>query len=334
MSMHEQQRRNVLVTGGMGFIGTAIVRRFAQRYRVTVADRLDFGMSPAIDAMCATGEVAFVETDLSTLSPLHDRVERGEFDVVVHLASLTHIPLCERFPEFAYQSNVLSALSLLHRVSPGCRVVNFSTSSTYAPEDVPHREADSPLMPVDFYGWTKRHVEDLARYYAAHRGISVLNIRPANAAGHGETNRKLLGTILEQLRAGGPVIELGNLSPRRDFIHVDDVAWVIDRLVEVWPVSPGTVETFNVGTGYEPVSVGTLVARMIELAGGGREVRSVGDRRRSAERLLLAVDVTKLRRTLPDYRPRRLEEWLPALVKDPGLRLDSRIERRLVSGRA
>jgi UDP-glucose 4-epimerase len=321
--------RNVLVTGGMGFIGTAVARRFAATDNVTVADRLDFGLSPLVESLCATGRARFIETDLSEVSSLHERVREGEFEVIVHLASLTHIPFCELYPHVAYQSNVISALNLISRISPECRFVNFSTSSVYAPETRPHREMASPLSPCDFYGWTKKHVEDLAQYYAERNGLRILNIRPANAAGFGETNVKLLGTIFQQLQGGKPYLELGSLTPRRDFIHVDDIAGVIARLVDLWPIGPGCVETFNVGTGYEPISVEETVRKIIALAGRPVEIRSVQARRRRMERELLAVDVTKLRRAIPDYQPLRIDDWLPALVKDPGLRVTNHLETRL-----
>ncbi|HBH00771.1 MAG TPA: hypothetical protein DDZ42_02450 [Candidatus Rokubacteria bacterium] len=321
--------RHVLITGGMGFIGTAIVKRFAATDRVTVADRLDFGTSPDVDALCANGSVELVKTDLAELSPLHRRVREGEFEAIIHLASLTHIPLCEEYPHIAYQSNVISALNLVSRIPGECRFVNFSTSSVYAPESRPHVEEASPLGACDFYGLTKKHVEDLAQYYAERNGLRILNIRPANAAGVGETNPKLLGTILQQVGSGAPALELGSLTPRRDFIHVDDIAWAIARLVDLWPIERGRVETVNVGTGHAPVSVEEVARKILALAGRSIEICSVASRRRRLERELLAVDVTKLRRLLPDYRPRRVDEWLPAVVRDPRLRVENRLEQEL-----
>lgn len=310
----------------MGFIGTVMVKRFARRYRVAVADRLDFGISPEIEPLLKREEVELIETDLARLSNLHRRIAAGEFHAVVHLAALTHIPTCESYPGLAYSSNVVASLNLIANLSPQCRFVNFSTSSTYEPELKMHSESDSRLVPIDFYGWTKKHVEDLAGYYARQRGLGIINIRPANAAGQGETNPKLIGTILQQIQAGASVVELGNLSPRRDFIHIDDMAWVIQRLVEEWPVAAGSVESFNLGTGYEPISVEELFWKIVGYAGKDIKLRSVGSRQRQAERELLCGDCSKLKAALPDYKPQQVDDWLGDVVREPRLRLSNKLD--------
>ena len=109
------------------------------------------------------------------------------------------------------------------------KLIHFSTSSTYAPENQRHDEKKSKLNPIDFYGWTKKHGEELTKFYAERNKLKILNIRLANAAGQGETNTKLLGTIITQLKTG--IVRLGNLTPRRDFIHIDDIAWVITEFI-------------------------------------------------------------------------------------------------------
>src|SRR5262249_40186343 len=136
-----------------------------------------------------------VEADLYNDKAIFRRIRDREFDSIVHLASLTHIPLCEKYPAFAYKSNFISALNLILALPPECRFINFSTSSTYSPSLELHEESQDALVPIDFYGWAKKHVEDLCQYYAQRNGLRILNIRLANAAGFGETNVKLLGEI-------------------------------------------------------------------------------------------------------------------------------------------
>lgn len=321
------QSRNVLVTGGMGFIGTAVVKRFARTDKVTVADRLFFGISPEVAPLVESGKVEFVNTDLAEISDLHRRIAQGEFGVIVHLASLTHIPLCEQYPDFAYRANVISCLNIVSRLPAGCRFLNFSTSSTYTPGMSLHAEDDAALVPCDFYGWTKKHAEDLAGYYARRKGMSVLNVRLANAAGYGETNPKLLGTIFEQIRSGAAEVTLGNLSPRRDFIHIDDIAWAVYQLIRVWPVQSPGLETFNIGTGYPPVSVAEVFEKIADCCPRKVTLRSVAEKCRATDRQLLAVEVKKLKAALPEFAPQRMENWLPQLVRDPGIRISNNLEK-------
>jgi len=321
----------ILVTGGMGFIGTAVVKRLAKHNRVTVVDRLDFGSSPEVQPLVDVGTVELVTWDLTDVGEIHRRIGGGDFGAVVHLAALTHIPLCEAYPDFAYRSNVVASLNVIAHLPQGCRFINVSTSSTYAPEDRPHREDESALLPIDFYGLTKKHVEELAQYYARSKGLGIVNVRLANAAGFGETNPKLIGTILQQVHSGASLVELGNLTPRRDFIHIDDIAWVIGELLRVWPAAGGQIESFNIATGFDPVSVAELFELIVKAIGRDVEVRSVPARRRGQdqERQLLYPDPSKLKALLPSFSPKSIEQWLPAVARDPGLRLNPRLESQI-----
>lgn len=323
------QTRKILITGGMGFIGTAMTKHFAKTDKVTVVDRLDFGKSPEIETLIQDKIIELIEVDLAEPNSLLTRIAVGEFDSIVNLAALTHIPLCEEYPEFAYSSNTIATLNILCRLPQKTKLINFSTSSTYAPDTKLHVESSSDLHPVDIYGLSKKHMEDLTHYYAKKNNVGILNIRLANAAGFGETNPKLLGTIFEQVLSGAETVELGNLTPRRDFIHIDDIAWAIDELLKAWPVTPGTVSIYNLGTGYHPISVEEIFYKIAKHAGKLIKLKSVESRKRNIERELLCVDCTKLKATLPHYKPKKIDEWLPNLVKAPGIRISNYLEERI-----
>ncbi len=57
------------------------------------------------------------------------------------------------------------------------------------------------------------------------------NVRLANTAGRGETNPKIIGTILQQIQSGKAVVELGNLTPKRNFVYLYDIVWVVESPV-------------------------------------------------------------------------------------------------------
>ena len=103
--------KNILITGGMGFIGTAVVNFLSKRNKVTIADRLDFGISGGIDLK--RENISLIETDLSKKTDLFNDINNGLYDAIIHLAALTHIPYCEKYPDFAYSSNVLSTINIL-----------------------------------------------------------------------------------------------------------------------------------------------------------------------------------------------------------------------------
>ncbi len=316
--------KRILITGGMGFIGTAVVNFLSINNHITIADRLDFGVSKLIDLK--KDGIDFFEVDLAKNSKLFDDIKNGAFDAIIHLAALTHIPYCEEYPDFAYSSNVLSTINILSRLPKKCKLIVFSTSSTYAPEDKMHDEDSSDLRPIDFYGITKKHVEELMNYYSEKKELEILGIRLANAAGYGETNPKLIGTILQQLHSGQSHVELGNLTPKRDFININDIAWVLGRLLYEWPVNKSKVEYFNVATGHAPISVKDLFYKISNHFGKDIELRVEKSRIRKIDRELLYPNPAKLFRLLPDYKPMKIDDWLGDLVKNHGLRLNSNIE--------
>ena len=309
----------VLVTGGMGFIGTAVVSRLAVRGPVTVADRLDFGLPDALSPLTRDGRIDVVQTELSVPGDLHGRIARGEFQTIVHLAALHFIPACEARPVDAYRDNVLSTVALMSHAPASTRFVNFSSAAVYRPDETPHTE-DATLGPTDVYGWTKKQGEEVASYFARARQLSVFNIRLFNAVGPGETNPHVLPNLLSQVRRGHSRLQLGNLYPLRDFIYIHDIAWVIGELIAGWPLADGDVETLNVGTGCA-VSIEELMQRVAQEVGRPLTVAEGTRWRRDVERPYLAADLKKLRHLLSEFRPTPMDEWLPPLVRDPALRV-------------
>ena len=205
----------------------------------------------------------------------------------------------------------------------------FSTSSTYAPEDKMHDESSSELKPIDFYGLTKKHVEELMNYYSQKKDLQILGVRLANAAGQGETNPKLIGTILQQLASGQSFVELGNLTPKRDFININDISWILSRLLYEWPVRSGIVEYFNIATGHDPVSVKELFDKIVNIVNKDIDLKVVESRIRKIDRELLYPNPAKLIYLLDDYLPMKIDDWLKDIVTNPGLRLDNDIEDKI-----
>ena len=154
-------------------------------------------------------------------------------------------------------------------------------------------------------------------------------IRLANAAGYGETNPKLIGTIFMQMQTSEKYIELGNLTPKRDFIHINDIAWAINQLTHVWPVKSGKVEVINLGTGHDPVSVKEVFDKINLCVGNKFTIKVSEERKRVIDRQLLCLDCNKLFKILPNYKPQKIDDWLPELVKNPNLRINNKLQENL-----
>jgi UDP-glucose 4-epimerase len=234
-----------LVTGGCGFIGSALVRRLvAEGHRVAVVDDLSRGSAQNLEP--AGDQVTLVERDIT--AGLGRIVASCRPEVIFHLAALHYIPDCEADPARCMRVNVDGTRAVLDAAAAADQpisVVLASSAAVYAPAEEPHHE-DDPLGPVDVYGYSKRWAEELANSYGLRPATSVGIARLFNVFGPGETNPHFIPSLISQLQAARSV-RLGNLSSRRDYVFVEDVADALAGLGRY--CRRGQSVTVNVGTG-------------------------------------------------------------------------------------
>jgi UDP-glucose 4-epimerase len=167
-----------------------------------------------------------------------------------------------------------------------------STGALYDPANTGVLHEDSPLKATDIYSLSKTTCEQLLRFHSAKTGAQVQVARLFNTVGRRETNAHLIPAIVEQLSSGSRQVHLGNLTPRRDYIHVEDVAQALFTLGE-FPVQH-TYDCFNVGSGKE-FSV-LEVARLFEQAlSEPLEITSDPERQRKVDRPSQQADISRLR---------------------------------------
>ncbi len=236
-----------LVTGGTGFLGRAVVRRLLSLgQRVVILDDLSLyagrmAPRPAEGAELVAGDIR----DGELVKFLLDRERPGS---LFHLAAIHYIPACDRDPAECVSVNVAGTASVLEACSqtagaPAC--VLASTAAVYAPSGGPHAETDA-LGPVDIYGLSKLWLEQLAALYVRRNNLRIVVSRLFNVYGPGETNPHLIPSLIDQALAGG-VIRAGDLTTRRDYVHVDDVSRALVAMTHV--ASYSGLECINVGTG-------------------------------------------------------------------------------------
>ena len=302
----------VVVTGGAGFIGSHVVELLLRGgSTVTIIDNLSAGsrrnLTPLLRHRRCTLEVGdvrhprFVERVLRRRDP----------SVVIHLAALHFIPYCVRHPDRTLAVNVLGTQAVIAAAAEAsvARVVVASTADVYAPSARAHRETDR-LAPLNVYGVSKMFAEQLvaAAARAGPRGASFRIARLFNTFGPRQARPHLIPHIIAEARRRS-VIALGNVTPRRDFVYVADVARALCRLAG----RPGRagVEVFNVGSG-EGRTVREVVERLAEAIGRTLTVRQDAARMRRVERPSLVADVRKIRRAM-GWAPRtRFEDGLAA----------------------
>lgn len=206
----------VVITGGAGFVGRAVVSAFAGRgTAVTVVDRYGHP-DPAVHSV--VGEL----TDSKVIA---EALDGGNVAGVIHLAAVTSVLRSMQHPAATYQANVAVTQDLLE----GCRqagIERFVMASTNAVVgDVGATTIDETMQlhPLTPYGATKAASEMLLRGYAGGYGMASCALRFTNIYGPGMRHKdSFVPRMMRSALAGRGVQVYGDGLQRRDLVHVDD----------------------------------------------------------------------------------------------------------------
>jgi UDP-glucose 4-epimerase len=299
--------RRVLVTGGAGFIGSHLVEVLVSAGdEVAVLDDLSRGRRAWLRP-----EAELHELDIRDGRALRRTVARLAPEVVVHLAAMHFIPAVENAPELARDVNVIGTESLLEALAPRPPglLLFASSAAVYADRRGPIDES-CVADPIDLYGRTKLEAERLVTTFAARSGTRAIIARIFNVIGKRETNRHIVPELVEQLRDGAASLRVGNLSPRRDYTDVRDVADALRRLL-VSSEDRGVL--FNVGSGRS-ASVAELVQLCEQILDRRIQIEVDERRLRAQDRAELVADPHLLREGTGWQPVRSLRETLAELL--------------------
>ena len=307
----DQRRSTVLVTGGAGFIGSALCARLLDAgYRVVAYDNLSRGRRELLPA-----GVQLVEGDIRDSARLGAVIAETTPRALVHLAAMHFIPDCIARPQETLEVNVEGTRRVLDCCRhPSIRCVLFASSgAVYEPSDDPCVEEKTGLRPLEVYGESKLAAEDLARRFQQDTGTPTSVLRFFNAIGRNETNPHVIPHIFESLQSSD-VIRLGNMAPRRDYVDTRDLAGAMLATIE----AARDFSLFNVGTGVD-----CSVSEIVDLIGDilGRRITVIGEaaRMRATERMRLVADIGRIRRATGWTPQITLKESLKDLVHAYGL---------------
>jgi len=286
--------KNLLITGGAGFLGYYLVqlalhwnrRSGGPPLRVTGLDSYVRGMPAWLEALRGDRALTLVRHDVT--APLAESL--GDFQYIVHAASIASPTYYRKFPIETMDANVNGLRALLeyarHRLQRGrpvAALLFLSSSEIYGdptPEHVPtpetYRGNVSCTGPRACYDEAKRYGETLCVNFARHVGVPVKVARPFNNYGPGLkiADRRVLPDFARDVLAGRDIVMLSDGTPRRTFCYVADA--VIGYYKILVKGRPG--EAYNIGAEAPEVSIRELaelvVAAARDLLGyGGRVVQ-------------------------------------------------------------
>jgi UDP-glucuronate 4-epimerase len=254
----------ILVTGGAGFIGSALAARlFAAGHQVVVVDNFNEYYDPKLKQDRVANlipSVPLIRLDLTNKSALEILFTEHKFDVVCHLAAQAGVRYSVEAPEVYINTNVLGTQILLevmksHNVM---RHVFASTSSVYGTNTpVPFQESAPADRPVSVYAATKRAGELLAYNYYTQYGIQTTCLRFFTVYGPWSRPDMAMLKFAQKMTAGETIDIYNNGNLRRDFTYIDDIVEGFVLAIH----KPLEYEIINLGNGH-PVELMSFVHQM------------------------------------------------------------------------
>jgi dTDP-glucose 4,6-dehydratase len=299
--------RNLLVTGGAGFIGSNFVHYMLDKYdyRVVVFDKLTYaGRLENLGLVKDNARFAFVEGDIADAAAVRAAIREHKIDTLVNFAAETHVDRSILDPDAFVKTDVYGAYVLCEAAKEfGLeRLHHISTDEVYGP--IPHgtfKESD-PFRPTSPYAASKAGGELLVLSYFITYGLPITITRGVNTYGPYQYPEKVMPLWITNAIDDQPLPMYGDGRQVRDRLYVTDHAGAIDAVLH-----GGTLgEAYNIAADCEKTNID--VARMIIQALGKPEslIQPVKDR--AAHDVRYALDTAKLRAL----------GWRPAISFDTG----------------
>lgn len=288
------QKKQVLITGAGGFIGSHLVERLIEqgatvRAFVHYNSRGDAGLLRFLPS-AALEKLQIIPGDLRDGQAIQDAVDGCQY--VFHLGALISIPYSYLHSYEVAETNFMGTLNVLSacRRFEVTRVLHTSTSEVYGTAKYAPIDEAHPLQGQSPYSASKIGADKIAESFHHAFGVPVVTVRPFNTFGPRQSARAVIPSIITQALARD-FIKVGNLETTRDFTYVSDT---VDGFLRAAQVKDIEGKTFNLGTGFE-IRIGDIVDKIISIVQSQAKVK---------------VDATRL-------RPKDSEVY--RLISDNGL---------------
>ena len=323
-------KRNILITGGAGFIGSHVVRRFVTKYpdyRIVNLDLLTYAGNLAnLKDVEDAPNYTFVRADICDYERVVEIFREYDIDGVIHLAAESHVDRSIKDPFTFARTNVMGTLSLLQAARvcwngnyEGKRFYHISTDEVYGA-----LEFDETLFteqtkydPHSPYSAAKASSDHFVRAYHDTYGLPTIVTNCSNNYGPYQFPEKLIPLFINNIRKGKSLPVYGKGENVRDWLYVEDHARAIDLIFHQGKVA----ETYNIGgfNEWRNIDLIKVLIKTVDRLLGNPEGHSLGLITYVTDRLghdaRYAIDSTKLKNELGWEPSLQFEEGIEKTVK-------------------
>lgn len=316
--------KKILITGGAGFIGSHVVRRFVKKYPHTQIFNLDAltyaGNLENIADIDKSPNYTFVKGDITDAGFINDLFAREQFDGVLHLAAESHVDRSITDPLAFVKTNVIGTMNLLNAAKEiwkdnfeGKRFYHISTDEVYGTlGETGLFTETTPYDPNSPYSASKAASDHFVRAYGETYGLPYVITNCSNNYGPNHFPEKLIPLFINNIINNKPLPVYGDGKYTRDWLFVEDHAVAIDLVFH----EGKNHETYNIGgfNEWQNINLVKLLCTQMDQKLGRAEGTSkklityVKDR--PGHDLRYAIDASKINRELG---------WKPSVTFEQGL---------------